>query len=46
MDTKLLGVIHQQNPWLQSPGHPIIQPDHYINLFSKNFINKKCLATL
>ncbi len=38
MDTKLLQAIHQQNPWLQSFKHPIIQPDHYIDRLQFTFL--------
>lgn len=40
MDTKLLNVIHQQNPWLQSPKHPITQPDHYIDRLQLAFLEQ------
>ena len=38
MDSKLLEAIYQQNPWLRSPAHPIIQPDQYIDRLQFAFL--------
>ena len=38
MDTKLLSVIHQQNPWLKDPHHLIAEPDHYIDRLQFSFL--------
>ncbi len=38
MDTTLLDIIYQQNPWLQSPGRAIIQAERYINRLQLTFL--------
>ncbi len=40
MDSTLLQVIHQQNPWLTSPEHPIVNNIAYIPRLQFNFLSQ------